>query len=93
MAENRRWSHDYRARLRPCCGASVSRPPLTDRQREIARMLADGKSPKQVSVADGISLRTVRWYIRQIAGRIDGTGPALTRIRVAVWRGEGAFAP
>lgn len=48
---------------------------LTGRQREIAQLVAEGKSAKRIAREVGISRYTAEAHIRDAASRIPGDGP------------------
>ena len=45
-------------------------PPLTPRQREILRLVADGYSAKEIAAALGISSRTVEFHKSRIRDKL-----------------------
>jgi len=66
---------------------TAERPPkvdgrLTPRQREILRLLADGKSTEQIAATLHISRETVRNHVRHISKRL-GTKSRLQAVAVA----------
>ena len=54
---------------------------LTNRQRQVVRLLADGLSCPEVARRLTIKLPTVRQHVRDIAARLPGDLPALRRVR------------
>jgi len=52
---------DY-VKRKPSAGVEGSPRPLTGRQREVLRLLAEGKSNKEVAAALGISVKTVETH-------------------------------
>jgi DNA-binding CsgD family transcriptional regulator len=46
-------------------------PALTARDREVFGHLADGRSQRQIAVAMGISINTVRGRIRRLLRKLD----------------------
>ncbi len=55
--------------------------PLTDRQHEIADLVARGLTNKQIAFALGLSRFTVETHVRNILERLDAT----SRSQIAVW--------
>jgi PAS domain S-box-containing protein len=73
--------------VRPQSESKEDRPPkvdgrLTPRQREILRLLADGKSTEQIAAQLHISRETVRNHVRHISKRL-GTKSRLQAVAVA----------
>ena len=57
---------------------------LTDRQREILRLVAEGQAVKQIAAGLGISLKTVEFHKTRLMRRLGLRGTAeLTRFAVA----------
>lgn len=56
---------------------------LSDRQLEVVRLIAEGKSGKQIARALGISRRTVETHIYRIARKLP-PGPS-PRLRIMVY--------
>lgn len=56
---------------------------LTNRQRQVAELVARGLSDKQIARSTGISVDTVKWHLREAASRIPVDGPR--RHRCYVW--------
>lgn len=52
-------------------GDDHSRDPLTPRQREVVRLLADGKSNKEVASALGISVKTAETHRNNIMQKLE----------------------
>lgn len=59
---------------------TLSKTDLTDREREVAGLIASGRTYGEVADLLGISTRTVEEYIQRIARRIPGDVPPRTRI-------------
>lgn len=55
---------------------------LTPRQREVVRLLLDGRDVRQIAVILRCTPATVRKHIEQIAGRLPGPQPPMRRILV-----------
>jgi ATP/maltotriose-dependent transcriptional regulator MalT len=57
--------------------------PLTARELEILRLIADGISTEQVAQKLYLSVQTIRWYLKQIYGKLDvhGRVEAIVRAR------------
>jgi len=51
----------------------AGRPPLTDRDRELLRHLAAGRSTGQIAAAMSISTNTVRTRIRRVSAKLAVT--------------------
>jgi DNA-binding CsgD family transcriptional regulator/tetratricopeptide (TPR) repeat protein len=70
----------------------ASRPhapiPLTRREREIAALLASGKSNRQIADALVMSERTVEWHTGNILSKLDFQ----SRAQIAVWAVEQGLA-
>ena len=66
------------------------RPPrpsvLTPRERQVARLIAEGNTAPEIGAELGIAETTVRGYIQQIARVVTGRGPPMRRI--AMWYRE-----
>jgi len=56
---------------------------LTDRQLEVATLVAEGKSNKAIARALGLSRHTVRNHVVRVAERIPGDGPP--RLKIMRW--------
>lgn len=52
-------------------GGGGTPEPLTPRQREILRLIAEGKSTKEIAFALGISVKTVETHRAQLMERLD----------------------
>jgi len=61
----------------------MTTPQLTDRQREVAELVAEGLSNEQIAQRLGCRVNTVRAHIAAIALRLPGDGKP--RVRIAVW--------
>ncbi len=72
-----------RARLHPF-------QALTEREAQVLRLLIDGRSPKAIARAEGISLSTVRGHIDRILSKLDVSSQreALALARAAGWPSE-----
>lgn len=64
-------------------GATTARPTtaLSDREREVLRLLADGRTKKEIAADLGLSLHTVDNYVRRIYGKlhVNNLGGAVAR--------------
>jgi DNA-binding NarL/FixJ family response regulator len=60
--------------------------PLTPRERDVLRYLAEGKVNKEIASALTISERTVKFHVSSILGKL-GAGNRTEAVRVAVQRG------
>lgn len=56
--------------------------PLTEREHEVLKLLAEGASFKEVKVSLGISYRTVKQHIQNAKTKAGVTGPVH---RVIAW--------
>lgn len=56
---------------------------LTPRETQVARLLAQGYTPKEVAVLLGVQLQTVRARIKHASARLPG--PHAPMIRVILW--------
>lgn len=54
--------------------------PLSARQLEIVRMLAEGKRHDAIARKMRCKVATVRWHIQEAAMRVPGDGPASSRL-------------
>ena len=63
---------------------------LTDREADVLRSLIDGRSPKQIARAEGISVSTVRGHIQHVLSKLEVSSQreALALARAAGWPGE-----
>lgn len=55
---------------------------LTERQLEVARLVAEGKSNKRIARELGVSVETVKAHVRDAAARMPGDGPPRYRVLV-----------
>lgn len=53
---------------------------MTDREYQVAALIAEGMGAKMIAKELGLSVHTVRTHIRNIARKIPGSGPPLRRI-------------
>ncbi len=60
---------DYRGGTRD--GAAGLTAGLTDREREVLQLLAEGRSTKQIGAALGISIKTVETHRRRIMSHLQ----------------------
>jgi predicted ATPase/DNA-binding CsgD family transcriptional regulator len=77
-------------------GASRLVEPLTEREHEVLQLLAQGKSNRQLADELVLSLHTVKWYNRQIYGKlgVENREEAVGRARVlGLVAAEGEPAP
>lgn len=58
---------------------------LTDRQRQVAQLVADGFTNKVIAVLLGVSDRRVRVLVSSIAFRIDAEPGKDERVEIANW--------
>jgi DNA-binding NarL/FixJ family response regulator len=75
LAEFNRLSHNRPARACPAL-----REPLSEREREVVRQLAEGKSNKEIGVALSLAEGTVKNHLSNIFGKLgvlDRTQAAL----------------
>jgi DNA-binding NarL/FixJ family response regulator len=61
-------------------------PELTDREKQVLRLIATGKPNREIAEDLCISRETVRWHIRSVYGKIGATGRA-SAINCAVLMG------
>lgn len=54
-------------------------PPLTPRERDVARELLAGRNYAEIGHVLGITVRTVRAHVLSIALRIEGSDPPVRR--------------
>lgn len=59
--------------------AALARP-LSDRQLEVVRLLAAGKTHEKIAKHLDCKVATVRYHIREAAMRVPGEGSASTRL-------------
>ena len=45
--------------------------PLTERELEILRLVADGLNSREIAQSLVLSVGTIRWYIKQIYSKLD----------------------
>lgn len=62
--------------LRDGRGAVADRPTLTDREREILSLLADGLGNKQIAARLGISTSTVKTHLELLYEKLDAASRA-----------------
>jgi DNA-binding NarL/FixJ family response regulator len=55
--------------------------PLSLRDREVAGLLAQGCTNRQIAEALNVSERTAEWYVARIRGKLG----LATRTQVAIW--------
>jgi DNA-binding NarL/FixJ family response regulator len=60
-----------RARQVPICNSSPNRTILGKREREVVRLLAEGKSNKEIAPILKITPRTVETYRSRIMGKLN----------------------
>ncbi len=51
-------------------------PCLTHRQKECLRMTADGMTAQAIAAKIGISVRMVRWHLKEARERLDAVSSA-----------------
>lgn len=56
---------------------------LTDRQLQVAELVAEGRSTKAIARILGLSRHTVRNHIVRVAARLPGDGPP--RLKIMRW--------
>jgi DNA-binding CsgD family transcriptional regulator len=61
---------------------------LTVRERQVAVLVADGVSRKQIAVRLGVSQRTVRAHVERIHAKLGGRGRPAAVICKAMWHGR-----
>jgi DNA-binding NarL/FixJ family response regulator len=66
--------------------AAADPDPLTTREHEVLRLLAEGKVNKEIALALTISERTVKFHVSSILGKL-GAGNRTEAVRLAVQRG------
>jgi DNA-binding NarL/FixJ family response regulator len=57
--------------LEPICNSSPNRTVLGNREREVVRLLAEGKSNKEIAPILNITARTVETYRSRIMGKLN----------------------
>ncbi|MGH6908396.1 MAG: response regulator transcription factor, partial [Aestuariivirga sp.] len=55
----------------PAAARSIERPNLTDRQRQILKLVAEGKSNKEIARALDISPNTVKTHIANVFQKLE----------------------
>jgi LuxR family maltose regulon positive regulatory protein len=57
--------------------------PLSQRELEILQLIADGLNSREVALRLHLGVTTIRWYLRQIYGKLDvhSRSEALARAR------------
>ncbi|OAB26584.1 DNA-binding response regulator [Paenibacillus macquariensis subsp. defensor] len=68
-------------------GAYSQESPLTEREKEVLQMIADGKNTKEIAATMYITTGTVRNYISVILDKLDVTNriEAITRFKEKGW--------
>jgi DNA-binding CsgD family transcriptional regulator len=66
--------------------AGALRPRLNDKDRELVRHLADGRSTAQIATAMSVSTNTARTRIRRVEGKLAVSG-RLAVVRAAELHG------
>jgi DNA-binding NarL/FixJ family response regulator len=61
----------YAARIRPADGGSPDDIPLTPRELEVLRLIADGRSNSEIAAHLVISHETVKTYVSRILTKLD----------------------
>jgi NarL family two-component system response regulator LiaR len=77
-------AHVVLARFSPRAPASASHSPLTPREAEVLRIIADGKANTEIAELLGIGLGTVKGHIRDILEKLsaaDRTQAAVVALR------------
>lgn len=64
--------------------------PLTERQEQVARLLANGLTRREVAHELGCSAETVKAHVREIARKLPG--PGTLRGRCRTWAAHRAAA-
>lgn len=67
-------------------GAAESAEPLTPRESEVLRLLAEGRTNKEIATALSITERTVKFHVGAILGKL-GAGNRTEAARLAAQRG------
>mgnify|MGYP005753083243 CR=1 FL=1 len=76
----------FAARLGLSAPAPAPELPLTDRDRELARLVAGRCTNKEIAAALYLSEGTVKQYINQLYAKLDmGGDPRTRRARLAEW--------
>jgi DNA-binding NarL/FixJ family response regulator len=55
-------------------GQAEADPPLTGREQEVLRLLAEGASNKTIARRLGISVHTAKFHVSQFLDKLDATG-------------------
>jgi DNA-binding NarL/FixJ family response regulator len=66
--------------------SNVPHDPLTDRERQVLQLVAEGKSTKEVAVVLGVSVKTAESHRSRIMEKLDTHGTA-GLVRYAIRRG------
>src|SRR5664279_1786689 len=66
-----RFARAFRAALPAARHFQPLADPLTERELEILRLMADGLSNSEIAVRLYVSLSTIKWYKKQIYGKLD----------------------
>jgi DNA-binding NarL/FixJ family response regulator len=61
----------YAARIRPADGGGAEDVPLTPRELEVLRLIADGQSNSEIAATLVISQETVKTYVSRILTKLD----------------------
>ncbi|GAA0919953.1 response regulator transcription factor [Virgisporangium ochraceum] len=61
----------YAARIRPTDGGASADTPLTPRELEVLRLIADGRSNSEIAATLVISQETVKTYVSRILTKLD----------------------
>ena len=86
------WTRPSPASSRRRCGAAASASPkdlLTEREREILALVAQGKANKEIAAELVISERTARTHVSNILSKLDLT----SRTQAALWAVREGLAP
>jgi DNA-binding NarL/FixJ family response regulator len=79
------WTPEQRARIaRWREEVARVRDSLTEREREVLRLVADGLSNKEIAQALTITVRTTDFHVSNILRKLD----AISRVEAAVWAKE-----
>ena len=62
---------------------------LTARERQVAALIAQGKSNRQIAEAMVVRVRTVETYVTRILSKLDFD----SRVQIATWVIENGLAP
>lgn len=66
---------------RPATSAPAPRAPLTDRQRAVLRLIAEGQSNKEIARALSIGPETVKTHVSQIFAELGAVNRADACVR------------